>query len=60
MATVRTDEERSTSKVGHMQAMKAYNGELRYSSIGTDGDGYFELFMYQIKMVTGKAISLQG
>jgi len=39
MATVLTDEERSTSKAGHMQAMKAYSGELRYSSIGTDGDG---------------------
>jgi len=38
MATVLTDEERNTSKVGHMQAIKAYSGDLRYSSIGTDGD----------------------
>jgi hypothetical protein len=47
MATVLTDEERSTSKVGHMQAVKAYGGKLSYSSIGTDGDGWFELFMYE-------------
>jgi hypothetical protein len=43
-----------------MQVIKAYSGQLRYSSIGAHGDGYLNCLCIRQKMVTGKSSSLQG